>query len=70
MRHFLLRLSGIAAALLMMSAAQAQQPLKIGVILPYSGQLADPSAQLDGLRRLETREGRPEALRALEALAR
>ena len=29
------------------SAASAQQTVKIGVILPYSGQFADPAIQMD-----------------------
>ena len=39
--------AGIAAALLTVSPANAQQTIKIGVILGYSGQFADPSAQMD-----------------------
>jgi len=35
------------AAVLAASSAAAQQPLKIGVILPYSGQFADGATQLD-----------------------
>ena len=30
-----------------LSAAQAQDTIKIGVILPFSGQFADPGIQLD-----------------------
>ncbi len=47
-----MKLSRIAAASLLASAmgiaaAQAQDTLKIGVILPYSGQFADTATQLD-----------------------
>jgi len=35
------------AAVLAAPTAHAQQPLKIGVILPYSGQFADGATQLD-----------------------
>ena len=34
-------------ALLAASAALAQQPIKIGLIMSYSGQFADPAAQMD-----------------------
>ncbi len=71
MRHFLFRLIGIAATLLMMSAAQAQQPLKIGVILPYSGQLADPSAQMDnGIKLYMKQHGDTVAGRKIEVIRR
>jgi branched-chain amino acid transport system substrate-binding protein len=36
-----------AALLAAIATANAQQPVKIGVILAYSGQFADPSAQMD-----------------------
>jgi branched-chain amino acid transport system substrate-binding protein len=39
--------AGIAAAIWAGSPAVAQQTIKIGVILAYSGQFADPSAQMD-----------------------
>src|SRR6266536_1570298 len=39
--------AGMAAAALTVSPAAAQQTIKIGVILPYSGQFADPGAQAD-----------------------
>ena len=38
---------GALAALLMVSSASAQETVKIGVILPYSGQFADPAIQMD-----------------------
>jgi branched-chain amino acid transport system substrate-binding protein len=40
-------LAAVAAALLVASSASAQQTAKIGVILPYSGQFADPAIQMD-----------------------
>ena len=46
MRKTLLGLTSAAAVLLGLSAANAQTPLKIGVILPYSGQFADTATQL------------------------
>ena len=47
MRKRLLGLVGIAAAAFSVSSASAQQTIKIGVILPFSGQFADPGAQAD-----------------------
>jgi len=44
MRKALVGLATIAAAILAVTSAQAQQTIKIGVILAYSGQFADPSA--------------------------
>jgi branched-chain amino acid transport system substrate-binding protein len=41
-----------AAALVAVSSAHAQQPLKIGVVMSFSGQFADPGAQIDGGIRL------------------
>src|SRR6195256_4117923 len=40
-------LAAFAAAVLAASSASAQQIIKVGVILPYSGQFADPGAQAD-----------------------
>ena len=71
MQHIVFRLSGITAAFFMVSAAQAQQPLKIGVILPYSGQLADPSAQLDnGIKLYMKQHGDTVAGRKIEVIRR
>ena len=41
MRKALIGLCGAVAALFAVSAASAQQTVKIGIILPYSGQFAD-----------------------------
>src|SRR5262245_5816921 len=46
MRTTIVGLAAVAA-LVPISAANAQQTVKIGVILAYSGQFADPSAQID-----------------------
>ena len=71
MQHMVFRLSGIAAVLVMVSAAHAQQPLKIGVILPYSGQLADPSAQMDnGIKLYMKQHGDTVAGRKIEVIRR
>ncbi|MGZ5881353.1 MAG: ABC transporter substrate-binding protein, partial [Xanthobacteraceae bacterium] len=47
MRQTLVGFAGFAAAILAFAPAEAQQTIKIGVILPYSGQFADPGAQAD-----------------------
>jgi branched-chain amino acid transport system substrate-binding protein len=47
MRKTLVGLAGMTAAILAASPANAQQTIKIGVILPFSGQFADPGAQAD-----------------------
>jgi branched-chain amino acid transport system substrate-binding protein len=43
---------GLVAALLAGTPALAQQPLKIGLIMPYTGQFTDASAQMDGAIKL------------------
>jgi branched-chain amino acid transport system substrate-binding protein len=47
MRKTVVGLISLAAAIFAVSPADAQQSIKIGVILAYSGQFADPSAQMD-----------------------
>jgi branched-chain amino acid transport system substrate-binding protein len=47
MRKRLLGFVGLAAAAFSVSSASAQQTIKVGVILPFSGQFADPGAQAD-----------------------
>jgi branched-chain amino acid transport system substrate-binding protein len=47
MRKLLLGISGIAAAIAISTAANAQNTVKIGVISAFSGQFADTSAQID-----------------------
>jgi branched-chain amino acid transport system substrate-binding protein len=49
MRKMLL---GIVASLAVVSAAHAQQTVKIGLILPYSGQFADAATQMDNAIKL------------------
>jgi branched-chain amino acid transport system substrate-binding protein len=43
---------GLAAALLLASSAGAQQTIKVGLILPYSGQFADTATQQDNAIKL------------------
>src|SRR5919109_3931359 len=47
MRKWLFGLGSFAAAMLAISSAGAQNTIKIGVILPYSGQFADTATQMD-----------------------
>ena len=68
-RHF----AAIFAALAVVAAspAQAQQPVKIGLIMPYSGQFADAAAQMDKAIKLYTKEhGDTVAGRKLEIIRR
>ena len=47
MRKALVGFAGVATIVLAAASASAQQTIKVGVILAYSGQFADPSAQMD-----------------------
>ena len=47
MRSIPVKISVVAALLSVSSAATAQQTIKIGLILPYSGQFADTATQMD-----------------------
>jgi branched-chain amino acid transport system substrate-binding protein len=47
MRKLRTGFASIAAAMLAAASAHAQQSVKVGIILAYSGQFADPSAQMD-----------------------
>jgi branched-chain amino acid transport system substrate-binding protein len=52
----LLALAGAAAILLSWTAAQAQQTIKIGLIMPYSGQFADTATQMDNAIKLYVKQ--------------
>src|SRR5436189_4201005 len=66
-RHF----AAIFAALAAASAAHAQQPVKIGLIMPYSGQFADAATQMDNAIKLYMKEhGETAAGRKLEIIRR
>ena len=45
-----------ALALSLASPASAQQPIKIGLIMSYSGQFADPAAQMDNAIKLYVKQ--------------
>src|SRR5713101_1952396 len=48
----LIGLASLAAALLAAPVVNAQQTVKIGLIMPYSGQFADPATQMDNAIKL------------------
>src|SRR6185312_12788975 len=59
------------AALLICSGAGAQQPIKIGLILPYTGQFTDTAVQMDNAIKLYVQQhGDTIAGRKLEFLRR
>ena len=56
MRTLLVGLGGLAAAFLAAAPAGAQDTIKIGLILPYSGQFADAGNQLDNAIKLYVKQ--------------
>ena len=69
MRKAFAGLLSIAVAALAATCAAAQQPVKVGVILAYSGQFADPSAQMDnGIKLYLAQHGDGVAGRKIELL--
>src|SRR5437870_419149 len=52
MRKKWIGLCGMAALVLAQAPADAQQAIKIGLILPYTGQFTDPAAQMDNAIKL------------------
>jgi branched-chain amino acid transport system substrate-binding protein len=48
--------AALLAALLIAMPARAQQPLKIGLIMPYTGQFTDASAQMDDAIKLYVKQ--------------
>ena len=56
MQKLMMGLGGLAAALLAASAANAQGTVKIGLIMPYSGQFADTAAQMDNAIKLYVKQ--------------
>jgi branched-chain amino acid transport system substrate-binding protein len=56
MRTLLVGLGGLAAAFLAAAPAGAQDTIKIGLILPYSGQFADTGNQLDNAIKLYVKQ--------------
>ncbi len=71
MRKTTLALCVLAAAALAAASAHAQQPLKIGVILPFSGQFADGATQMDNAIKLYVQQhGDTVAGRKIEIIRR
>src|SRR5437588_682977 len=56
MRKMMMRLAGFAAAFVVVSGAHAQQTIKIGLIMPYSGQFADAATQMDNAIKLYVKQ--------------
>ncbi len=56
MKKTVLGFAGIVVAALAASSANAQQTVKIGVVMSYSGQFADPGAQIDNGIKLYMKE--------------
>src|SRR3954469_15927240 len=56
MRKVLIGLCGAVAALFAVSTASAQGTVKIGIILPYSGQFADGATQMDNAIKLYVKQ--------------
>ena len=52
MRRIPIGLGSLAAVLLAVAPVGAQAPIKIGLIMPYSGQFADTAAQMDAAIKL------------------
>ncbi len=71
MRKAVVRFVTVAGAVLAVWSAQAQQPVKIGVILPFSGQFADGANQLDnGIKLYMKQHGDTAAGRKIEVIRR
>src|SRR6266498_1510524 len=71
MRNTIAGLAGLAAMLLAGAPADAQQTIKVGVILPYSGQFADVATQLDnGIKLYVRQQGDTVAGKKIEIIRR
>src|SRR5262245_43529232 len=71
MRTLRLGFGGLVAAMLAAMPALAQQPLKIGLLLPYTGQFTDASAQMDDAIKLYIKQhGDTVAGRKIEVIRR
>src|SRR6266545_4364023 len=69
MRRTFAGLAALAAAVFGTSPVNAQQTIKIGLILPYSGQFADPGAQADnGIKLYMQRHGDTVAGKKIELI--
>jgi branched-chain amino acid transport system substrate-binding protein len=69
MHKMLAGCAGLLALIIAGIPAYAQQPIKIGIILAYSGQFADPSAQMDnGIKLYMKQHGETVAGRKIELI--
>jgi branched-chain amino acid transport system substrate-binding protein len=69
MHKMLAGCAGLLALIIAGIPAHAQQPIKIGIILAYSGQFADPSAQMDnGIKLYMKQHGETVAGRKIELI--
>jgi branched-chain amino acid transport system substrate-binding protein len=69
MRHMMISAGAALAATLTAGAANAQQPVKIGVVMSFSGQFADPGAQIDnGIKLYMKQNGDTVAGRKIEII--
>jgi branched-chain amino acid transport system substrate-binding protein len=69
MRKLLIGVASLAAAMSAILSADAQETIKIGIILPFSGQFADVGAQLDnGIKLYMKQHGETVAGRKIEVI--
>ena len=69
MRQMIIGAGTVLAAMLAAGAANAQQSVKIGVVMSYSGQFADPGAQIDnGIKLYMKQNGDTVAGRKIEII--
>jgi branched-chain amino acid transport system substrate-binding protein len=69
MRKAFLAVGTLAAGVLAIAPANAQQTLKVGVVMSYSGQFADPGAQIDnGIKLYMKQNGDTVAGRKIELI--
>ena len=69
MRRFVIGLVSLAVSMLVWTAADAQGTVKIGVILPYSGQFADAATQMDnGIKQYMKKHGDTVAGKKIEII--
>jgi branched-chain amino acid transport system substrate-binding protein len=71
MRRLVIGLGGLAVSMLAVTTAHAQGTIKIGLILPYSGQFADTATQMDNAIKLYVKQkGDAAAGRKIEFIRR
>ena len=56
MHRILVTLGSLVATLFLVSTAHAQGAIKIGLIMPYSGQFADTATQMDNAIKLYVKQ--------------